>query len=132
MAEMTNDQAPMTKENPNPNAQTSEPIQQNQELVVTDVSDEKLMAALAYLGFLVFIPLLTRKGDPYVQFHVKQGLVIFLGEVIAVIAVQWLSAIGNIFFVLLLIASVVGLFQSLQGRRFKIPGIGQIADSFNI
>lgn len=103
-----------------------------QQPVVTDVSDEKLMASLAYIGFLVFIPLLTRKSDPYVYFHIKQGLVIFLGEVIAIIAVQWLSAVGNILFVVLLIASVVGLFQALQGRKFKIPGIGQLAEKFSI
>lgn len=100
--------------------------------VVTDVSDEKLMAALAYLGVLVFIPLLTRKQDPYVSFHVKQGLVIFLGEIIALIALQWLAVIGNIVFVLLLIASVVGLVQALQGHKFRIPGIGQLAEKFSV
>lgn len=99
---------------------------------VVDISDEKLMAALAYIGFLVFIPLLTRKGNPYIHFHVKQGLAIFLGEVIAVFAVQWLAAVGNILFALLLLASVVGLIQALQGKKFRIPGIGNLADKFSV
>lgn len=99
---------------------------------VVDISDEKLMAALSYIGVLVLIPLFTRKSDPYVHFHAKQGLVIFIGEVVAIIAGQWITVVGNLLFVLLLVASVIGLVQALQGRRFKIPGIAAIADKFSV
>lgn len=84
------------------------------------------MAGLSYLGVLVLIPLLTRKKNPFVYFHAKQGLVIFVGEVIALIAGQWIVVVGSLVFILLLIASVIGLIQALQGRRFSIPGIGQL------
>lgn len=99
---------------------------------VVDINDEKLMAGLSYLGVLVLIPLLIRKNNPFVYFHAKQGLVIFIGEVIALIAGQWLVVVGSLLFILLLIASVVGLIQALQGRRFSIPGIGQLAEKFSI
>ncbi len=99
---------------------------------VVDVSDENLAAAFSYIGFLVLIPLFTRKHDPYVHFHAKQGLVIFIGEVVAVIAAQWVGVVGGLLFVLLLIASVIGLIQSLQGKRFRIPGIAELTDKFNI
>ena len=99
---------------------------------VAGISEDKLMAAMCYLGVLVLIPLFIRKDDKFVHYHAKQGLVIFIGEIIAVIAASWLAVIGNLLFLLMLIASVIGLIQGLQGRRFKIPGIGDIANKFNI
>lgn len=90
------------------------------------------MAGLSYLGVLVLIPLLTRKNNSFVYFHAKQGLVIFVGEIIALIAGQWIVAVGSLVFILLLIASVIGLIQALQGRRFSIPGIGQLAEKFSV
>jgi len=39
------------------------------------------MAILAYILF--FIPLLTdSKNDPYVKYHIKQGLVLFIGGIL--------------------------------------------------
>lgn len=90
------------------------------------------MAALAYVGVLVLIPLFTRKNNPFVYFHVKQGLVLLIGEVIALIASQWIVLAGNLLFVVLMIASVVGLVQALQGRRFKLPVIGDLAEKFSV
>lgn len=117
----------MVAESTDPKAQNPSP-----EKSVVDISDQNLMAALSYVGFLVLVPLLTRKDDPYVHFHAKQGLVIFIGEVVAVVAGQWIGVVGGLLFVLLLIASVIGLIQSLQGRRFRIPGIAEISDKFSI
>lgn len=121
-------------ESPNPKSQSPnadlEPVLDDKPVV--DISDEKLMAALSYVGVLVLIPLFTRKRNPYVYFHAKQGLVIMIGEVVALIAGQWIAVVGSVVFVLLLIASVVGLIQALQGRRFRIPGIAEIADKFSV
>ncbi len=41
-----------------------------------------LMLALAYLGPLAIIPLVTEKDDPEVQWHAKHGLVLFVAEII--------------------------------------------------
>lgn len=99
---------------------------------VAGIDEDKLMAVLSYIGILVFIPLFTRRHDSFIQFHAKQGLVIFIGEVIALLASQWIIFIGNLLFVVLLIASVIGLIQALQGRRFTIPVIGKLANKFTI
>lgn len=92
----------------------------------------RLMAAVSYVGVLVFVPIFLKREDPFVNFHAKQGLVIFVGIVIAAIAARWISVIGSLLFVLMLIASILGLLQALLGRRWKIPGIGDIANTFNI
>ena len=44
--------------------------------------NDKLMGVLAYLGILVLIPLLAAKDSKFAQFHAKQGLTLFIGEVI--------------------------------------------------
>lgn len=99
---------------------------------IVGISEDKLMAALSYLGVLVLIPLFRRTGDPNVRFHTKQGLVILIGEVVAIVAGIWLTVIGNLLFVLMLIASVLGLINALQGKQWKIPGIGDIANKFKV
>lgn len=101
---------------------------------VTGVEPNKLMAALSYLGILVLIPLFVSRKDPFVVFHAKQGLVVLIGYVIAGIAtsILWLAIIGNLLWLVLMIVSIIGLIQALQGKRWRIPGIAQIADTFKI
>ncbi len=90
------------------------------------------MAALSYVAFLVLIPLLVRRNDPYVVWHAKQGLVILIGLILAVVAAQWMRAPANILFLVLLIANAIGLVQALIGKKWKIPVIGNLADKFKI
>lgn len=91
------------------------------------------MASLAYVGVLVLVPMVSGAvRDPFINFHVKQGMVIFIGEIIALIAGIWLSSLGGLLFILMFIASIMGLFTSLHGEKRYIPGIGTIADLFSI
>jgi uncharacterized membrane protein len=99
---------------------------------LTGVDPNNLMAALSYLAILVLVPLFTKKNDSYTAFHTKQGLVILIGYVVASIAAIWMPAIGNLLFLLLLIASIAGFIQAMRGKRWKIPGIGDIANTFSI
>jgi len=99
---------------------------------VLDVEEKNIMAALSYVAFLVLVPLLLRRDDPYVVWHAKQGLVILIGLIIAVVAAQWMRAPANVLFLLLLIVDAIALAQALLGKRWKIPVIGSIADKFHI
>jgi fumarate reductase subunit D len=98
----------------------------------TGISEHMLFAALSYVGVLIFIPWLIHRDDPYVQFHLKQGLVILAGFILALLAARWIPVVGNLLFLLLLILDVVALVQALLGRRWKIPFIGQLAEQFRI
>ena len=104
----------------------------NKEDQVLDVEEKNVMAALSYVAFLVLVPLLVKRDNPYVAWHAKQGLVILIGLILAVVAAQWIRAPANVLFLLLLIADAVGLVQALLGKRWKIPVIGNIADKFRI
>lgn len=92
------------------------------------------MAVVAYILF--FIPLLTEdKNDPYVKFHTKQGLTLFVAWVIIMIFSQvpilgWLLALPlNL---AMLVLMVMGIINAVNGEKKELPLIGQYADRFKI
>ncbi len=91
--------------------------------------EDKVMGVLAYLGILVLIPLLAKRDSEFVQFHAKQGLVLFIAEVI----LWWIPFIG--WFILGPIVSIlalIGLIMAAMGRKWKIPVIWSIAEKINL
>lgn len=94
------------------------------------------MGILCYLGILVLIPLLTEaKNDKFVKFHIKQGLVLLIADVIAgavsaVPLIGWIAApfIGIFLFILL----IMGIVNVLGGKETPLPVIGQYAEKINI
>ena len=98
----------------------------------TNLDEEHIYAAMCYLFVLVFVPILTRKQDPFINFHARQGLVIVVGVILSAVIAMWTSWLGSIIFLLLLIADVIALIQAMQGRTWKIPLIGMLAEKFSI
>lgn len=92
------------------------------------------MAVVAYILF--FVPLLTdSKNDPFVKFHVKQGLVIFISSVVVGIMssvfpyTMWLS-LGWILNLAILVLFVLGIINALNGKEEYLPVVGKLADKF--
>jgi uncharacterized membrane protein len=90
------------------------------------------MAILAYILF--FVPLLTEtKKDPFVKFHVKQGLVLFIGWVVACIIAAipfwgWLAArLLNLF---LFVLMIIGILNAAKGKQEPLPLIGKFSEQF--
>ena len=102
-------------------------------------SDRTLMLVLSYLGILALIPLLTKKEDPDVQWHAKNGLAMsiaffvffiifnivahfipFLGCALAFIpcavSIAWLAV------------TIIAIMKALKGDRFRLPMISDFAD----
>ena len=90
-----------------------------------------VMAALSYLGILCFVPLMRNKDDEYVQFHAKQGLVLWMVAVLSMFVLE-IPGIGKWFFgfssMLVLVLSVAGLVSVAFRRAWKLPLVGYIAD----
>jgi uncharacterized membrane protein len=94
------------------------------------------MAAIAYIIF--FVPLLTdAKDDPFVKFHVKQGLLlVILGLAVSIVN----TILGRIPFVGWLVALalgiglfalwVIGIMNALNGKQEPLPLIGQYAEQY--
>lgn len=91
-------------------------------------SDSNLMAALSYLWLLSVVMLLLKKDDKFVQFHAKQGLVLFLASV-----VLWMIPIfGWMLNMVVTIAVIVGFIMAIQGKEYKMPVVGDLAEKINI
>ncbi len=89
------------------------------------------MAIVAYILF--FVPLLTdAKNDPFVKYHVKQGLVLFISYfVVAFVSViPVLGIIGWLLHLVLLVLLIMGIMNAAKGEQKPLPVIGQFADQF--
>lgn len=106
--------------------------------------DRTLMIVLAYVWILFLVPLLTKKDDPEVQWHAKNGMGITIGEFIAWV-IYWMVAwfapsvvacavsalsclIGIGFFVLRIICIIKGI----NGQRFTVPVLTDLGTKINI
>ncbi len=97
--------------------------------------EDHLIAAIGYLGLLCFVPLLLKPDSDYAQFHGKQGLSIFIVEVVIAIVgiipvLGWL--ISMVGFIVCALASVYGIINAMQGNKTEIPGFSIIHEKLNI
>ena len=100
-----------------------------------EIEDNKLLAAISYLGFLCLVPLFLKKSSPYVQFHAKQGLVFLIAEVIASF-VNIIPFFGIMVFgivsLLFLIISLVAFVKTFNGESWEIPFVSDYANKIEL
>ena len=89
-----------------------------------DVKDHKLVAALSYLGILVLIPLFLARKSPFAQEHAKQGLILLIVHIVGIF-VYWIPLIGQLIWLVVVIANIVALVKCLMGEFWEIPLIGE-------
>ncbi len=94
-------------------------------------SDEGRMAAImAYIPILCFVPLLSMKDNSEARFHARQGVMLFLIELVAVLFL--FDTISDLVFkgILLIAAglSVAGIVFAVQGKNYRLPIIGDLAE----
>ncbi len=117
-----------------------------------DINENKVMAFLAYLGPLVFIPMFAKPESKYARFHSNQGLTLFIVDAAYIVAHIILSAIlrmifplswegflsygrGPIYGILSFIISIpwfligilaiLGIVNALTGKAKALPLIGK-------
>lgn len=100
-----------------------------------DTQEDRLFAAIGYLGILCLVPLLLKKESAFAQHHGKQGLVILIvwlalwvGMIIPILGqIVWtLGSIG------LLILIILGMVNALQGRRWDMPIFAKYAKQLKL
>ncbi len=96
-----------------------------------------LMGILCYLSILVLIPLLVEKKDPFVKFHVSQGLALLIIQGIIFLVAQtfliiFLFPIVGILNLVLLVFSILGIVYVVQGKEVALPVIGGLARKLNL
>lgn len=95
-----------------------------------DVEENKLIAALGYVGILCLIPLLAKKDSKFAQEHGKQGLVMLLVWVIGSF-VFWFPIIGWLLMLAVFIINVIAFVKALMGEFWEVPVVGQFRSKFN-
>lgn len=111
-----------------------------------DIEQNKVMAILAYFGFLVIVPVIAAKNSPFAKFHANQGLVLFLSMIAWIIADSIVSAILrailwkglglwsiyslcttvlDICYIGFTILAIIGIINVLNGRAKDLPLIGK-------
>jgi uncharacterized membrane protein len=104
------------------------------ETVDKDVEEGKSLAWLSYIWLLFLVPLLAKKDNKFCKFHAKQGLVLFIAEIIVSI-INIIPILGQIIWLLcalcFLIIAIMGIVQSLGGKYWKMPVLGGFAEKFN-
>jgi uncharacterized membrane protein len=96
-----------------------------------DIEDNKLIAALGYVWILCLIPLLLKKESKFAQFHGKQGLALFIVEIVGWL-IYWIPFIGWLFGVLVLVMAIIGFVKALSGEYWELPVVGSFAKKLNI
>lgn len=98
------------------------------------IEEGKSAAILGYIPFLCFVPLVKMKDNPFAVRHGKQGLILFIIEILAVLFL--LPKISDFFWsaviILCVIFALLGIFNALQGKPYKVPYVGDLAERFKI
>ncbi len=90
------------------------------------------MAILGYILF--FVPLLTdAKDDPFVKYHVKQGLLLWIIAVAAAVLgvipiLGWIIAL--IVPLVVFVLAILGIINAANGEMKPVPLVGQYAEQW--
>lgn len=116
-----------------PNSVSSEQFYQEEkakEVSPEEISDGKVMAILSYLGCLMLIPLFAGRKNKFAKFHLNQGLVLFLFNVLFSVVFNCIPNIGKILVtvssVVFLVLAILGIINAITGKIKELPLIGKV------
>lgn len=104
-----------------------------------DIEQNKVMGVLAYLSWLVLIPIFAAKGSKFAHFHANQGLVLAITEIAwwivqgilssVLYSISWrlgfISTILGLVNIVFLVLLVIGIMNAANGRAKELPIIGK-------
>lgn len=106
----------------------------SEEIKKSEPDQGVVMAVLAYIGPLVIVSYIMGKDNPFVKYHIKQGLVLLVLEV-------GLWFVGKMLFFLwpligivnlaLLVLAIVGIINAVNKKEKELPLVGSFAKHFN-
>lgn len=101
-----------------------------------DVDQNRLVAALSWLWVLSAIILLVKKDSPFVQFHARQGFLVFLASIILWILFGILGPLAwvpqQLLHIAVFLVVVFGFVQALRGRWWTLPVLGPLASKVRL
>ena len=98
-----------------------------------EVEDGKVLAAIGYLSFLFFLPLVVKPNNRFCRAHAKQALVLFVAGTVVGLLSCFLSQFGGgMLGLLILVLQIIALVKTLQGEYWRIPGVAELADRITL
>lgn len=105
-----------------------------EEVKKSEPDNSVVMAALAYIGPLVIVSYIVAKDNPFVKFHIKQGLVLLVIEValwfLGGMLWAFIPFMGLINLVVLVFA-IMGIINAVNKKEQELPLVGSFAKHFN-
>lgn len=115
-------------------AETGAP--QNAQVGMDAANKNMLMGILSYIGPLIIIPYIVAKDDPFVKFHIKQGLVLLVIEAVVWVLgtmLTWqLAMLIGIINLATIVLSIIGIVNVVQGKEKELPLVGTFSQHFPI
>lgn len=106
-------------------------IMAKKEEKIVEIDVNKGLALISYIWILCLIPLLLKRKDEFVGHHAKQGLVLFVFEIILMVVgviplLGWLLAFVG--WILAVVLAIMGIINVLAGKKWVMPILGKYAD----
>ncbi len=100
-----------------------------------EIKEGAALGALSYVFFLWILFFLFKKDNRFAHYHARQGLVIFIGEILCFFF-PLIPLIGAVLYhlgeLILIIFSLYGIYSSLTGKMCHIPIVTNIASKIVI
>ncbi|MBT3236227.1 MAG: hypothetical protein HN353_09785 [Bdellovibrionales bacterium] len=83
-----------------------------------------LLAAVSYMGILCLIPFIIGGRNEFTLFHARQGLILWIWEVIA-LGLLVIPFAGHLAFIISAITcfvfSIMGIYHAIMGNYWQMP-----------
>jgi len=102
---------------------------------------QPIMLVLSYLGLLALIPLLVEQDDAEVQWHAKNGLLMFAGVIVLAIVLMILNfvpfigtiigcALLPILWIVAIVVHIIAIVKALKGERLHVPFVSEYVEQW--
>jgi uncharacterized membrane protein len=88
-----------------------------------DVAENKDLAAFSYLWVMSVVVFIFKRHSPFVRFHAKQAMVLFVISIIG----WFIPVVGRFIELIVLVGMVYGFLAAAQGQRKDVPIIGPLS-----
>ena len=88
-----------------------------------DIDRNKDVAAMSYLSILSVVVRYARRDSPFIAYHAKQGIWLFLIS----IPVWLIPGIGHYLEFFVLAGMIIGFLNAAQGQKREVPIVGRLA-----
>jgi uncharacterized membrane protein len=101
---------------------------------MADTNNNKVMAVLCYIWILWLVPLLTdSKNDPFVKFHINQGIIFTIFSIAARI-VAWVLGfipilgplVSWVLWIAIVALFIIGIINAINMEEKPLPVIGTL------